>query len=217
MKRFDKKYDEHFWYDENMEETPRSKPAYFLIYVAIFVVSTVFGFFLWGWVADRGDKSIFQNVAVNSIPVDTVPYTNHAVSPSPRDKEERLITQPVREEVKKEQEAKRPIEQKSQEEVEQERQKALEQQQKKDLATALERANRAFNATPSNENEAFIQYKKAVELDPNDFTGYNAFMQRAKSIYEVLEVYDARIKGLLLKAQELQNTEEVRNELAKCQ
>ena len=118
--------------------------------------------------------------------------------------------------IKREREEADTKERERQKAAEEQRKTAIEKQRKTDLANALTRAHQAFNANPPNETEAFSQYQKAKVLDTTDLTGYHAFMQRARAIFEQKGEYDAKIKGLLLKAQILQNTEEVRKELAKC-
>jgi len=75
------------------------------------------------------------------------------------------------------------------------------------LKNNLNQANEAFNSA---------QYEKAFEIYkkiPNDDTGYNNFITKAKTLIPITG-YDDFVKKLLLKAKELKSTGEVNNLLS---
>lgn len=80
--------------------------------------------------------------------------------------------------------------------------------QKQALATAED----LFKA--GNYDEALNSYKFAGEAGKQ--SGYSAFKNKAVELISLLDECDSNTKALLLKAQQLNDTEEIRNLLSKC-
>ena len=100
---------------------------------------------------------------------------------------------------------------------EQEIQASLEMERKKEQEQArlnISRANTAF--ANGNYDEALRLYRLARTVLPQDNTGYNNFLNKAKELIGILGAYDNNVKSLLLNAKGLKNTSEVNELLKKC-
>jgi serine/threonine protein kinase len=78
----------------------------------------------------------------------------------------------------------------------------------------LSKANSAFDK--GDYDTALSFYEKVKMLDPHERTGYNRFLNKAKEIKSILGECDNNIKALLLKAQQLSDTNEIRELIRKC-
>jgi hypothetical protein len=80
----------------------------------------------------------------------------------------------------------------------------------------LSAAHAAFDRENPDYDKAFDLYLEAKRLGSTDMTGYTKFWQKAKALLNILGECDDIVRDLLLKAQQLSDTEEVMNELRKC-
>jgi hypothetical protein len=64
-------------------------------------------------------------------------------------------------------------------------------------------------------DEAFGGYRAVKNLDASNMVGYTKFLKQAHILIEIVG-YDKNVKELLLKAQGLKDTPEVRNLIDKC-
>jgi len=82
----------------------------------------------------------------------------------------------------------------------------------------IQQANDSFNkGGDSGYSGAFTLYQKAKNLNPSDMTGYNRFLNKVKELIAISGKFDDNIKKLLLYAQELNDTSEVRTLLLNCE
>ena len=184
-----------------------SKSTYFLLYATLCILLVCAGFYVWSRFTEQEMPAVFQK---------TIAFIHQKIHGKPEELQNTPAKEPQNTPAEQPQNT---IAEEPQKTTPTPPQKSTEQTQKTDLENALKLANQAFNSTPPKEDEALRYYKKVQQLDPKNLTGYHAFMNRAKAIISALDLtdrYDQRIKELLLKAQALQNTEEVQTELAKC-
>jgi len=88
-----------------------------------------------------------------------------------------------------------------------------------EAANLLSQANNTFNNSSlglARYDQAFSLYKRSKDLGGNVTVGYNNYLSKAKSLVESGSGFDANVKKLLQYAQQLSNTQEVRDLLAKC-
>jgi serine/threonine protein kinase len=95
--------------------------------------------------------------------------------------------------------------------IEAERQRELEKQKK--INNLLSNANAAFDGTPPDYEKAFQSFMEAKNLGSSDTTGYAKFLNKAQTLFNILGQCDATVCDLLLKAQQLNDTAEIRNEI----
>jgi serine/threonine protein kinase len=86
----------------------------------------------------------------------------------------------------------------------------------KQINQLLSAAHAAFDRENPDYDKAFNLYMDAKRLGSTDMTGYTKFWQKAKALLNILGECDDIVRDLLLKAQQLSDTEEVMNELRKC-
>jgi serine/threonine protein kinase len=77
-------------------------------------------------------------------------------------------------------------------------------------------ANAAFTRENPDYNEAFRLYMEAKNLGSTDTEGYARFFGKARELLAILGECDEIVRDFLQKAQQLNDTEEVKNELNKC-
>jgi len=89
---------------------------------------------------------------------------------------------------------------------------------KEDVAKLLQQANSVFNDTGlglARYDRSFQLYKKAKGLGGDVSTGYSNFLSKAQSLIGGGSGLDENVKNMLLYAQQLNNTQDVRDLLAK--
>jgi len=97
------------------------------------------------------------------------------------------------------------------------RAEALKRQQ--DAADFLRQANAAFNNSSlggSRFEQSFQLYKRAKDLGADVTQGYRNFLNFAQTLIASGAGFDANVKRMLQYAQQLNNTQEVRDLLEKC-
>jgi hypothetical protein len=87
-----------------------------------------------------------------------------------------------------------------------------DEQKRQQQALALNTAEKMFRA--GDYNEALKNYELAGEAGKS--VGYDAFKNKAVELISLLDECDSNTKALLLKAQQLNDTQEIRNLLSKC-
>jgi len=65
-------------------------------------------------------------------------------------------------------------------------------------------------------DRSFALFLEVKQHKPNDTTGYTLFVRKAGQIINILGDCDSNVKALLLKAQQLSDTQEVRNLIGNC-
>jgi serine/threonine protein kinase len=92
-----------------------------------------------------------------------------------------------------------------------------ENERKNKISDCLRRGNAAFNSEPRDYDTAFLFYLEAKNLGSDDTSGYSNFKNIAQELIEIYDgKYEESICGLLQKAQQLNNTEEIRRMLNNC-
>jgi len=90
---------------------------------------------------------------------------------------------------------------------------------KEDADKLLQQANSIFNNSDlglARYDQSFQLYKKAKGLGGDVSTGYRNFLSKAQSLIGSGSGFDENVKTMLIYAQQLNNTQEVRDLLAKC-
>ena len=103
--------------------------------------------------------------------------------------------------------------------VNQAKQEEERQRKEQQAADLLRQANNTFGNNSlgaARYEQSFQLYKQAKDLGGNVTDGYRNFHSLAKLLIESGSGYDANVKKILLYAQQLSNTQEVRDLLAKC-
>jgi len=78
----------------------------------------------------------------------------------------------------------------------------------------LSDATKAFNNAEY--ERSFKLFLEVKQHQSNDLTGYNLFVNKAKQLVRITGNYDSNVRALLLKAQQLSDTQEVRNLIGNC-
>ncbi|MDR1783273.1 MAG: serine/threonine protein kinase [Dysgonamonadaceae bacterium] len=94
--------------------------------------------------------------------------------------------------------------------------RAEEEAKKKKINDLLSAANAAFNGENPDYEAIFKKYFEAKQLGSTDTSGYSNFLRKAQELFDILGECDYNVRDFLLKAQQLNDTEEVRRELGKC-
>jgi len=98
-------------------------------------------------------------------------------------------------------------------------QKEKDEQNRKDAANLLQQANSAFSNSSlgaARYEQSFQLYKKAKDMGGDASAGYSNFLSKARSLIGSGAGFDANVKIMLQYAKQLNNTQEVRDLLDKC-
>jgi serine/threonine protein kinase len=125
-----------------------------------------------------------------------------------------------KEEQRKEEQRKENLRKEEQRKIEEKARKEQEEQEEQQrqitiqINNLLSQANTAFYKAEY--NEALRLFLQVKNLDGNNLEGYTKFLNKAKSLADHLVGYDNNVKELLLKAQSLNDTPEVRILIKNC-